>query len=294
MRIFVTGATGFIGSAVTRELLDAGHDVLGLARSDDKAKALAATGAEIYRGTLDDPAALKKAAAGANGVVHLAFNHDFSKFVENCENDRHIIETLGLALAGSNRPLLVTSGLNAKTEPGVLATEDDDPVDSSVVPRSASEEAAAAAAANGTNVSVVRLPQVHDPVKQGLVSAAIDIYRQKEACSYVGDGDNHWPAAHVDDVARLYRLALEKAEPNARYHAVAEEGVTIRDIADTVGKHLHFPVPSITAGEAVAFFGWLAPLVGEDMLASSNKTRSKLGWHPTGPTLLADLDKGRF
>ncbi|HEY0296156.1 MAG TPA: NAD-dependent epimerase/dehydratase family protein, partial [Bordetella sp.] len=224
--------------------------------------------------------------------IHLAFNHDFSTFAANCEDDRRVIEALGSALAGSDRPLVVTSGTGmANAVPGQPAREDDATISSDVIPRAASEEAAAAAAAQGVNVSVVRLPQVHDTARQGLVTPAIGIYREKGVCAYVGDGLNRWPAAHVLDVARLYRLAIEKAEPNARYNAVAEEGVPVRDIAATLGRRLHLPVESVTAEEAGAFFGWLAMFAGLDLPASSEQTRKKLGWQPTGPGLIADLER---
>jgi nucleoside-diphosphate-sugar epimerase len=292
MRVFVTGATGFIGSAVVKELIASGHQVIGLCRSDEKAPALAAAGAEVYRGTITDPEHLKEGAARSDGVIHLAFNHDFSRFVQNCEDDRRVIAALGSALAGSNRPLIVTSGTAiANSAPGEPAREDDATVDSATHPRAASEEAAAAIAADGVNVSVVRLPQVHDTTRQGLITPAIVAYREKGACVYVGDGLNRWPAAYVLDVARLYRLAIEKAEPNAKYHAVAEEGVPMRDIAGAIGRRLKLPVKSIAPKEAQAFFGWLAMFAALDMPASSEQTRKKLGWRPTGPGLIADLEQ---
>jgi nucleoside-diphosphate-sugar epimerase len=291
MRVFVTGATGFIGSAVVKELIGAGHQVLGLSRSNDKATALAAAGAEVHRGSLEELDSLKDSAARSDGVIHLAFNHDFSKLVANCEDDRRVIKALGSVLAGSERPLIVTSGTPiANTVPGQPAAEDNTTVGSDVHPRAASEEAAAAVAMEGVNVSVVRLPQVHDPVKQGLITPAIEVYREKRACAYVGDGLNPWPAAYVLDVARLYRLAIEKAEPNAKYHAVAEEGVPMRDVAEAIGRRLKLPVKSIVPEEAQAFFGWLAMFAGHDMPASSAQTRRKLGWEPTGPGLIADLE----
>jgi nucleoside-diphosphate-sugar epimerase len=294
MRVFVTGATGFIGSALTRELIAAGHQVLGLCRSDDKASALAAAGAEVHRGSLEDLDRLRAGIARADGVVHLAFNHDFSKFAANCEHDRQIIKALGAALAGSNRPLVVTSGTGmANTVPGQPAKEDGAVITSDVIPRAASEEAASAIAAEGVNVSVVRLPQVHDPVKQGLISPMIDVIREKGVSAYVGDGENRYPAAHVLDVARLYRLALEKAERGAKYHAVAEEGVTLRAIAEVLGRRLKVPVKSIAPEEAPAHFGWLAMFAGRDLPASSELTRRKLGWMPTGPGLIADLEQLR-
>ena len=292
MRIFVTGATGFIGSAVVKELIAAGHQVIGLCRSDDKASALAAAGAEVYRGSIAEPDSLKAAAARSDGVIHLAFNHDFSRFVQNCEDDRLVIKALGSVLAGSDRPLVVTSGTGiANTMPGQPAREDNPIVGSQVHPRAATEEAAAVAAADGVNVSVVRLPQVHDPVKQGLITYAIEMYREKGACAYIGDGLNRWPAAHYLDVARLYRLAIEKAEPRAKYHAVAEEGVPMRDIAQAIGYRLKLPVRSITAAEAGAFFGWLSVFAGLDMPASSDRTRQVLGWKPIGPGLIVDLEQ---
>jgi nucleoside-diphosphate-sugar epimerase len=291
MRVFVTGATGFIGSLVVKDLIAAGHQVIGVYRSDDKAPALAVAGAEAYRGSIDDPDALKEGAARSDGVIHLAFNHDFSKFMANCETDRRVIKALGSALAGSGRPLIVTSGTAiAKVAPGELAREDAPSVTSGDFPRAASEEAAAEAAAHGVSVSVVRLPQVHDPERQGLISPWIMTALEKGLFAYVGDGRNRWPAAHVSDVARLYRLAVEKAEAGAVYNAVAEEGVTARNIAETIGRRLKLAVKSIRPDEAAAYFGWLAHLAARDMPASSEQTRKKLGWEPTGPGLIADLE----
>jgi nucleoside-diphosphate-sugar epimerase len=290
MRVFVTGATGNIGSAVVRELIGAGHQVLGLCRSEEKAAALAASGAEVYRGSMTDPACLEEGASRSDGVIHLAFNHDFSSFFQNCEDDRRVIEALGAPLAGSGRPLVVTSGTPiANTVPGEPAREDNAIVGSDHHPRAASEEAAAKVAAKGGNVSIVRLPQVHDPVRQGLITPAISIYREKGVCAYVGDGLNRWPAAYRLDVARLYRLAIERAEPNGKYHAVAEEGVPMREIAEAVGRRLGLPARSISPEEAQSFFGWLNLFAGQDMPASSARTREKLGWEPTGPSLLDDL-----
>jgi nucleoside-diphosphate-sugar epimerase len=290
MRVFVTGATGFIGSLVVKDLIASGHQVLGLARSKEKAAGLAAAGAEVLLGSLEDLDALKRAAGGSDGVIHLAFNHDFSKFVANCEDDRRVIVALGSALDGSDRPLIVTSGtLIANSEPGELATEDSETASSAAIPRAASEEAAMAAAAHGGNVSVMRLPQIHDTARQGLISYAIAMAREKGVCPYVGDGANRWPAAHVLDTARLYRLALERAERGAKYHAVAEEGVRFRDIAEVLGHRLKLPVKSISPKEAEAHFGWLTPFVGRDAPASSALTRKRLNWQPNERGMLADL-----
>ncbi|MGJ4858948.1 SDR family oxidoreductase [Labrys sp. La1] len=291
MRVFVTGATGFVGSAVVKELIGAGHQVLGLARSEDKAAGLAGVGAEAHRGSLEDFDSLRAGANNSDGVIHLAFNHDFSTFAANCEDDRRVIAALGSALAGSDRPLIVTSGTAmASTVPGELAREDGAVVSSKVIPRAASEEAAAAVAAEGGNVSVVRLPQVHDTVRQGLVTYAIAVAREKGVSAYIGEGRNRWSAAHILDVARLYRLVLEKAEPGAKYHAVAEEGVTQREIAEVIGRGLKVPARSIPLSEAGAHFGWLGLFAGHDMPASSEQTRRTLGWQPASPGLIADLE----
>jgi nucleoside-diphosphate-sugar epimerase len=300
MRIFVTGATGFIGSAIVPELVNAGHQVLGLARSEDGANSLTAAGAQVHRGDLNNLESLRKGAAMSDGVIHTAFTHDFSKFEEVCEVDRRVIEALGSALAGSDRPLLITSGTGvANSAPGRSATEEDAPDSSHPIPRVASELAAASVAANGVRVGVVRLPQVHNPVKQGLVTYAIDLARQKGVSAYVGDGRNRWPAVHVLDAARLYRLALEKLEKEklekgARYHAVAEEGVPMRDIAEVIGRGLKVPVISVSPEEAPAHFGWLAAFAGRDLPASGALTQKRLAWKPTGPGLIADLERMRY
>ncbi|SFP79560.1 Nucleoside-diphosphate-sugar epimerase [Variovorax sp. PDC80] len=293
MRVFVTGATGFIGLPVVKELVAAGHQVIGLSRSQEKAAALKAAGAEVLHGTLEDAGSLRAGAERADGVIHLAFNHDFSRFVQNCEDDRRVIDALASALAGSDLPLVVTSGTGiANTVAGQPAKEDHPTVGADTHPRAASEEAAnAAAKAHGVNVSIVRLPQVHDTVRQGLISPLIEMYRAKGACAYVGDGLNRWPAAHVLDVARLFRLALEKAAPSAKYHAVAEEGVAMREIAEALGRRLQLPVRSLAPDEAPGFFGWLAMFAGMDLPASSAWTRETLGWQPTGPALIADLER---
>jgi len=291
MRVFVTGATGFIGSQIVPELLKAGHRVLGLTRSDAGARSLVAAGAEAHRGNVEDLESLRTGAAKSDGVIHTAFNHDFSKFVQNCENDRLAIEAMGEALAGSNRPLLITSGTGmGSVTQGQLATEDFfNP--NAPNPRKASEIAGIAVAERGVNVSVVRLPQVHDPVKQGLITYLVQIAREKGVSAYLGDGLNRWPAAHVLDVARLYRLALEKGAPGSRYHAVAEEGISVREMAAVIGRRLKVPAVSIAPDQAAAHFGWLGMFADHDMPASSALTRERLGWHPTGPGLIADLEQ---
>jgi nucleoside-diphosphate-sugar epimerase len=286
MRVFVTGATGFIGSAVVRELIAGGHQVLGVSRSDEGEKSLAALGADVLRGSLEEVDSLRRGASASDAVIHLAFVHDWSNFAKSCEVDRRAIEALGSALAGSDRPLIVTGGLAGLAGPGQVATEDDLIPPDFPFPR-VSEQTALSL--KGVRASVMRLPQVHDPVKQGLVTPAIEVYREKGVCAYIGDGLNRWPAAHVLDVARLYRLAIEKAEPNAKYHAVAEEGVSMRDIAEALGRRLKLPVKSIAPNEAQEFFGWLGMFAVSDMPASSTQTRKHLGWEPTGPGLIADL-----
>ncbi len=295
MRVFVTGATGFIGAAVVQELVQAGHRVLGLARSDAGAKSLAEAGAEPHRGDVEDPESLRKGAAGADAVIHTAFVHDFSRFREICEIDRRAIEALGDALAGSNRMLIVSSGTAISSlGPGVPVTENDPAASSSVMPRAATEEAADAVAARGVRVVKMRLSQIHDTVKQGLVSYSIRLAREKGISAYIGDGLNRWPAAPRLDTARLYRLALEKGKGDVRYHAVAEEGVTTRAIAEVVGRGLGVPVVSIRPEEAAGHFGWLAPFAGWDLPASSAQTRAALGWIPTGPGLIHDLENMRY
>jgi len=292
MRVFVTGATGFIDSAIVRELIDAGDQVLGLARSDAGAKSLAATGAKVHRGDVEDLDSLRSGVAASDAVIHTAFIHDFSKFEANCEIDKRAIEALGTALAGSDRPLIVTSGTAIAFTPGRLTTEEDAP--NSPIPRVASEKAADSVAAQGVRVLVMRLPQVHDPVKQGLISYMIDVARQKGVSAYVGDGHNRWPAVHRLDAAHLYRLALEKGSAGARYNAVAEEGIPLREIAEVVGRGLKVPVVSKSAEEAGEHFGWLAHFVGADVPASSALTQQRLGWRPKGPGLIADLNAMKY
>jgi nucleoside-diphosphate-sugar epimerase len=294
MRIFLTGATGFIGSAILPLLIEAGHEVVGTTRSDAGAKALLAAGAQVHRGTLEEPESLRIGASNADAVIHTAFDHDFSRFVENCEKDKRAIAALGAALAGSNRPLVITSGTGMGSgEHGELASEDVLNL-SHPNPRIASELAGNEQLDAGVNVSVVRLPQVHDPLKQGLITPLVDIARSKGTVAYVGEGKNRWPAGHVSDVARLYRLAVETAEAGARYHAVGEEGVSSREIAESLGRGLKLPVVSITPEQAGAHFGWMGMFVGLDMPASSALTQARLNWRPAGPTLIADLDEARY
>ena len=291
MRVFLTGATGFIGSRVVPELLAAGHHVIGMTRSDAGAQSLSAAGAEAHRATLEDLESIRAGAAKADAVIHTAFDHDFSQFVANCDKDRRVIEALGSVLKGSDRPLLITSGtgMGAVNHSG-MAKEDVFNANNPN-PRAASEIAGNVLLDAGVNVSVVRLPQVHDPVRQGLVSPYIDIARAKGNVAFVGEGRNRWPAAHVLDVAKLYQLALDKGKAGARYHAVAEEGIAARDIAEVVGAGLQLPVVSLSPEEAKEHFGWLAMFMGMDLPASSAWTREVLGWHPTGPGLIADLNQ---
>lgn len=289
MRVFLTGATGFIGSRIVPELLGAGHQVLGLTRSDAGERALFAMGAEAHRGDIEDLDSLRDGAAGADAVIHTAFDHDFSNFVANCEKDGRVIAALGSALVGSDRPLLITSGVGLGSNgPGTLATENTFDQDHPN-PRIASELAGARLSEAGVNVSVVRLPQVHDTVKQGLISPLIELARQRGVSAFVGEGLNRWSAAPATDVAPLYRLALERAAPGSRYNAVAEEGVAGRDIARAIGEGLGVSVVSMSPKEAEGHFGWLALFAGADMAASSVWTRETLGWTPTGPDLLSDL-----
>lgn len=291
MRVFITGATGFIGSAIVRELIDGGYQVLGLARSDAGAKALVAAGAQVHRGDLDDLNSLRTGAAASDAVIHCAFNHDFSKYAANCEADRKAIETMGSALVGTDRPFIVTAGIAVERKPGRAATEDDASVSSSVFPRAASEEAAVSLAERGVRASVVRLPQVHDLDKQGLVSVFIEVAREKRVSAYVGDGLSRFPAAHLLDTAHLYKLALEKGARGARYHAVGEEGVALRDIAEVIGRRLNIPVVSKTPAQAFEHFGWLGAFIGVVGPASSALTQERLGWRPVGPGMLADLER---
>jgi nucleoside-diphosphate-sugar epimerase len=297
MRVFLTGSTGFIGSRIVPELISAGHQVLGLTRSDAGSQFLAAAGAQVQRGDLEDLESLRNGAAASDAVIHVGFprfqhfQHDLTRFAENCEVDRHAIEAIGAALKDSDRPFIVSSGVGVAQ--GRAATEDDPPIPPSATYPRASEATAVALLERGVHASVMRLPQVHDTVKQGLVTPLVAIARAKGVSAYVGDGHNRWPAAHVTDVARLYRLALENGAAGARYHAVAEEGVLLKDIATAIGRGLNVPVISVSPEQAQEHFGYLGFFAGRDALTSSAQTRAKLGWNPTGPDLLTDLGNMR-
>jgi len=292
MRVFVTGATGFIGTAVARELIDAGHQVLGLARSDAGAKSLVAAGAEVHRGSLEDLDSLRSGAAAADGVIHTAFIHDFSNYGPAAEADRRAIETLGAAVAGSDRLFVVTSGTLLVQRQGALATEKDAPNPN--FPRK-SEEAALVLAARGVRASVLRLPpSVHGNGDHGFVPRLIGIAQEKGVSAYIGDGLNRWPAAHRLDAAHLYRLVLEKGTAGANYHGVADEGVPTREIAAAIGHGLNVPVVSKSREEAADHFGWLAHFFGTDAPASSAQTRERLGWRPVQPGLIADLNAEHY
>jgi len=290
MRVFVTGATGFIGSAVVSELIGAGHQVLGLARTDEGAQRLTAAGAEVQRGSLEDLESLRSGAAAADGVIHLAFIHDFSQYLAAAATDQRAIEAMGSVLAGSNRPLVVTSGL-AGFAPGRLATEEDVPGHFA----RASEQAALALVPQGVRAMVARLAaSVHDAGDHGFVPYLIQLARQKGEAAYVGEGQNRWPAVHRRDAARLFRLAVEKGVAGARYHGVADEGIALRDLTAIIGRQLNVPVVSKSAEEADAHFGWIARFVGLDLAASSAFTQQWLDWHPTHPGLLDDLEHGDY
>jgi nucleoside-diphosphate-sugar epimerase len=298
MRVFVTGATGFIGSAVVRELIEAGHQVVGLARSDKSANALKFAGAEVHRGTLDDLDSLRSGAAAADGVIHLALKHDilFSDYNGAVTADLRAVEAMGAVLEGSGKPFVITSGTMMLTfvlPPGQLGTEND--MVNASVPRGAAENVVIALAERGVRSSVVRLaPSVHGKTKAGFVSVLINIARDKGVSAYIGDGANRWPAVHYLDAARLFRLALEAAPAGSLLHGVGDEGVSIRDIAHVVGRHLNLSVVSISSEEADTHFGFLGAFASTDNPTSSALTQEHLGWRPAHPSLISDLEEGHY
>ena len=289
MRVFLTGATGFIGSHVIPELLGRGHQVLGLTRSAAGARQLEAAGVEVHRGDLEQPETLASGAAAADAVIHSAFDHNFETFFENTKKDERNIAAMGSVLEGTQKPILITSGVGIGTPlDGGPATEDVlNPRHAN--PRIATELAGAALIARRIDVRTIRLPQVHDTTKAGLITPLVAEARRAGAVAYLGEGETRWSAAHVSDVAKLYVLALEKGEPGARYNASVEEGVTARAIAEAIGRGIGLPVRSVNADEVEHYFGWMAPFAALDMTASNAWTVARLGWEPAGPNLLSDL-----
>lgn len=295
MRVFVTGATGFIGSAIVQELINAGHQVFGLARSDAAARSLTAAGAEVHRGTLEDTDSLRRGATASDGVIHTAYIHDFSNIAASGKTDLLAVEAFGTALEGSGKPLVVTSGIAVLT-PGRLGTEADAPDPGSAgVHRIASEEATLSMTSRGVRASVVRLPpSVHGDGDHGFVPALIRIAREKGVSAYTGDGLNRWPAVHRLDAARVFRLALEKGVAGSRFHAIADEGVPIRDIAEVIGRRLNVPVVAKSPEEATNHFGWLGHFIVVDVPASAARTQEWLGWRPEHLGLITDLEEGSY
>jgi nucleoside-diphosphate-sugar epimerase len=295
MRVFVTGASGFIGSAVIPELIKAGHEAVGLARSDAAAAAVQATGAQVLRGSLEDLDVLRAGAEAADGVIHLGFIHDFNNFGHSVEVDRAAIETLGSALAGSNRPFITAAGLIGAPPGRVMTEHDDFAAPAATSHRLANIEAAVAFAERGVRTSAVRFaPTVHGEGDHGFMKRLVEIAREKGASGYIGDGSNHWPAVHRLDAADLVRRALEKAPAGSYLHATAEQGVPIRDVAEVIGRHLNVPVVSVAPQDAEEHFGWLGRFIGADTQASSELTRELLDWQPTHPGLIDDLEKGHY
>jgi nucleoside-diphosphate-sugar epimerase len=294
MRVFVTGASGFVGSAIVQELLQAGHQVLGLVRSNAAAEQLIKTGAGAHRGNLDDLESVKSGAAHCDAVIHTAFNHDFTQYKTNCENDRQVILALGAALAGSNRPLVVTSGTGLLNK-GRLITENDKPASSDVTPRAATDEAANAVAAQGVNSYIVKLPNtVHGKGDHGFIPIVIGMAKEKGQSVYIGEGKNCWPAVHRLDAAVVYRLIVEKQPAQKVFHAVAEEGIPFRQIATAIGKGLQLPVVSKEGADVEAHFGWFTHFASIDSTASSELSRTTLGWEPKHPGLLEELVPGIY
>ena len=293
MRVFVTGATGFIGSAIVRELIDAGHEVVGLARSDRAAAAVKAAGADAHRGALDDLDSLRSGAAAADGVIHTAYIHDFSQMERAVRTDLHAVETLGAALEGSGRPLVITTG-TALIKPGQVATEEDSaPPDAHS--RLRAERTALALAERGVRTSIIRPgASAHGEGDHAFVPVLIDIARTKRVSAYIGNGANRWPAVHRLDAARLYRLALERAPAGLVFHAVADEAVPTREIAEVIARHLDVPAVSIAPEDAAEHFGWIGAFFAIDAPASSRLTQERLGWQPTHPGLIADLEAGHY
>jgi len=293
MRVFVTGATGFIGSAIVEDLLTAGHQVVGLARSDASANFLESLGAEVLRGSLDDIDSLKRGAAGSDGVIHCAFIHDFSNFGTSVKKDHLAVQVLGAALEGTNRPLIITSGTLGLT-PGRLATEQDQG-DPGINPRVISEEIALSFSSKDVRSSVIRLPpSVHGKGDHGFIPALIAIAREKGVSAYIGEGINRWPSVHRIDITHLYRLVLEKGTAGSIYHGIADEGLPFRDIAQVIGKHLDIPVVTKPIEDAVDHFGWLGMFIALDNPTSSKQTQQELGWNPSQTSLLADLEESYF
>jgi len=292
MRVFVTGASGFVGSAVVRELLGAGHEVTGLVRTDEAAAALTAAGARPLRGSLEDLDSLRQGAADSDGVIHTAFIHDFNNFARSLEVDGNALDAMGETLAGTDKPLVISSGCVGVPKPGRPLTEED-PTSPSW-PRIVSDDRALSYIGRGVRVSVLRLPIVHGEGDHGFLSVLIQIAREKRVSAYPGDGSNRWPSVHRDDAAPLFRLACESAPAGTHLHAVADEGVSVREIAEIVGKHLNVPVTAIPVEDADDHFGWLGRFLVGDMWVSSAVTRERFGWQPVQPELLADLDKGHY
>jgi nucleoside-diphosphate-sugar epimerase len=292
MRVFVTGASGWVGRALIPALVAAGHRVVGLARSDSSADALAAAGVEVHRGSLEDPDSLHAGAAKSDGVVHLAFNHDFTQYEAANETDRRAIETIGAALEGSGRPLVIASGVNMTTD-GATATETDPPTPG--FPRSQAALIAIALSAKGVRSSVVRLPPtVHGRGDKGFIATLVGIARERGVSGYIGDGSNVWPAVHRDDAARVFQLALEQAPPGSMWHAIAEEGIATRSIAEEIGRQLDVPAVSIPLEDVASHFGWTGLIWSVNAPTSSELTRWQLRWQPAGPSLIEDLEAGHY